>query len=139
MTQQKHLGVGKKFIGYTMYVFAFIMPLSNLPQIYQLFQTQVTTGLSLQTWVLYMVFGFIPLTYAITYKIKPLIITNILWTIVDLIMIIGIIRFGYVSNDNFEQLLMINNIGKTLAGLGFICLSSAAALFAHNIFKVSKK
>lgn len=127
-----------RLLGWAMYGFAFIMPLTNLPQIIQLFQTHVASGLSLQTWVLYLVFGLIPLFYGISNNIKPLIVTNILWTIIDLVMIVGILRFGTFGNSTYDQLLLINNIGKALAGIGFICLSSAAALFANDLLYIKR-
>lgn len=122
-----------------MYGFAFIMPLTNIPQIIQLFQTHVASGLSLQTWVLYLVFGLIPLFYGISNNIKPLILTNIIWTVIDLVMIVGILRFGTFGSSSYDQLLLINNIGKAMAGIGFIFLSSAAALFANDLLYVKKK
>lgn len=127
-----------RLLGWAMYGFAFIMPLTNLPQIIQLFQTHVASGLSLQTWVLYLVFGLIPLFYGISNNIKPLIVTNILWTIIDLVMIVGILRFGTFGNSTYDQILLINNIGKALAGIGFIMLSSAAALFANDLLYIKR-
>lgn len=117
-----------------MYAVAFITPFSTVPQIITLFQTKVATGLSLQTWIMYLLFGMVPLAYAIINKIKPLIISNVLWTIIDLIMIVGIIKFGSLAGpSSYEKLLFINNIGKTMAGLGLICLTSAAALFGYDL------
>lgn len=127
-----------KIIGWAMYTVAFVAPLTNLPQILLMFQTQVVSGLSLQSWILYAVFCIVPLAYGINNKITPLVITNALWILVDIIMIIGILRFGTFSNSSYEQMLLINNIGKTLAGLGFIMLSSAAALFANDLLYVKK-
>lgn len=135
---QKYFNNGQ-IIGWAMYVAAFIMPLTNLPQIIQLYQTQVATGLSLQTWVMYLVFGLIPLLYAINNNIKPLIITNVLWTLINIVMIVGILRFGTSLGSEYEQLLLINNVGKAIAGLGFISLSFAAALFANDLLYTRKK
>lgn len=123
-----------------MYVTSLVMPFSNYPQIHQLYATKVTSGLSLSTWVMYLIFGLIPLFYAIVNNLKPLIISNILWSIVNLIMIYGIIRFGVLQGSgSFEHLLLINNIGKALTGLGLLSVSMAFALFAHDILESERR
>lgn len=129
----------QKFVGWTMYVVSIVMPLSNYPQIHQLYSTHVTSGLSLATWVMYLFFGLIPLAYAIVNNLRPLIISNVLWTFVNLIMIFGIIKFGMLSGDgSYERLLLVNNIGKALSGIGLICISSALALYAYDIIERPK-
>lgn len=124
----------KRLVSYMMYGVAVVMPLSNYPQISKLYSTHVTSGLSIETWFMYLFFGFIPLAYAILNNIRPLVISNVLWTIVNLMMIYGIARFSILkAPPEFENLLLINNIGKTIGGIGLICFSSAAAIFAYDI------
>lgn len=124
----------KKLVGWTMYVTSVVMPLSAYPQINQLYSTHVTSGLSLATWIMYLFFGLIPLAYALVYNLRPLIISNILWTGVNLIMIFGIIKYGVlVGEGSFDRLLLINNVGKVLSGIGLICVSAAFALYAYDL------
>jgi uncharacterized protein with PQ loop repeat len=130
----------KRLVGYSMYAVAIIMPLSNLPQIIQLYSTQTAAGLSLQTWVIYMAFGFVPLAYGLVYKVRPMVISNILWTAVDVIMIYGIVRFGYLAGpQEYERLVFLNQLGKGLAGFAFLCASSALALFAYDLLEEVKR
>lgn len=131
------VSTSNKVIGYLMYAFAVLTPLSNLPQISQLFSTKVTAGLSISTWTLYLVLGLIPLTYAIVNNIRPLIVSNVLWIFVDAIMIYGIIVYtpGFLPKD-YQQLLLINNIGKAISGIGLLCLSSAFALYTFDLLKL---
>lgn len=137
MLKQEQL---KKLIGLAMYAVAFIMPATNIPQIAKLYSSQNATGLSIQTWIMYLLFGAIPLFYALVNNIKPLIISNVLWTLVELVMIYGIIRFGVLAGKNdLDFLITINTIGKTLAGFGLICLSSALALFGEDIIASTRR
>ncbi len=117
-----------------MYAVALVMPLSNVPQIRQVYSTKVVTGLSLFSWVTYLLFGLIPLSYAIVNRLKPLIISNVLWTLIDLAMIYGIIIYSphFIPRD-FDRLLLINNIGKTIGGVGLILIGSACALYAVDL------
>ena len=126
----------KRLIGRAMYVVAFAMPATNIPQIKQLYSTQQTAGLSLQTWIMFLLVGTIPLMYALTYKIKPLVISNALWTIVEVVMIYGILRFGMLSGpDNLARLTAINTIAKSMTVLGLLCISTALVLLSENILK----
>lgn len=124
----------QKIIGYVMYVFAVVYPFTNVPQIKQIYTTHVVTGLSLFSWVSYLLFGLIPLTYAFLNRLKPLMISNVLWIIVDLVMIYGIIIYSpNLIPKDFDRLLLINNIGKSIGVLGMILISSASALFAVDL------
>lgn len=126
----------QKLVGYMMYAVGVGMPLTNLPQIMQIFSTKVTTGLSVSTWIMYTVFGFIPLLYAISNKLKPLIISNILWMFIDALMIYGILRYSpnFIPTD-YDKLLHLNNIGKTVNQVGLFCLSIAFCLFAIDLLE----
>jgi uncharacterized protein with PQ loop repeat len=140
MAKKKHKHMSsRKLVGYIMLAVAFIAPLSNLPQIYKLFTLQVTEGLSVETWIMYLVLTVVQLAYAYVNNIRPLIISNILWIIVDLIMIYGIVAFGISSSPpEYEQLLLANNIGKAMGGLALLMISSAAALFAYDLMHVDQ-
>ena len=132
--EYKKQNTNKKLIASAMYIVAFAMPLSHIPGIISLYQTKVTTGQSVTTWVVYFVGGLVPFAYAISNRLKPLILSNVLWVSVDLLMLYGIVRFGTLAGSgSYEKLLLINNVGKTLAGVGLICLSTAAILFAYDL------
>ncbi len=129
----------KRLVSYAMFAVAIIAPLANSPQIYKLFSLKVTEGLSVETWIMYIMFGVIQFVYAITNKIKPLIVSNILWFAVDFIMVYGIISLSIAKTPpEYSNLLMINNIGKAIMGLGLICLSSAAAIFSWDLYNNEK-
>lgn len=120
-----------------MYCVAVTMPLTTAPQIVQLYTTRTSIGLSLAMWVLYLLFGFVPLAYGVVYQLRPIIIANLLWILVDLIMIAGIIKYApHAVQADFDRLLMLNTAGKTLSGLGLICISSALALYAYDIMGI---
>ena len=126
-------------IGYMMYVVAVGMPLTNIPQLEQIYTTKVTTGLSVSAWIMYAMFGVIPLLYAIVNKLKPLIISNLLWMVIDALMIYGIFRYSpQLIPHSYDKLLLINNIGKGISQLGLFCLSLALALFAVDLIQITK-
>ncbi|PLS80575.1 hypothetical protein CYG49_04885 [Candidatus Saccharibacteria bacterium] len=77
----------------SMAVAAVVQPLMTLPQVIQIFTTQNVTGISLLTWVAYLVLGLVFLAYGIAHSIKPLIVTQILWFTVDLLVVVGIIIY----------------------------------------------
>jgi uncharacterized protein with PQ loop repeat len=129
-----------KMIGYMMYAVAVGMPLTDIPQLIQIFSTKVATGLSLSAWVMYAAFGVVPLMYAVSNKLKPLIISNILWMFVDAAMIYGIVRYSpNLIPHSYDKLLLINNIGKAINQIGLVLLSGAFALFAYDLIEAEKK
>lgn len=84
----------KKLINRVCAVFAVLMPLTAVPQIVLLYSTQDAGSLSLAMWVLYCI-GCIPfLLFGIIYKHWQLILLNVLWLVVQAIMIVGILLYS---------------------------------------------
>ncbi len=77
-----------------MAVAAIIHPLTALPQVYKIYSTHNVTGISLWTWLGFMVLGTIFLLYGIVHKIKPFIMTQLLWFVIDFMIVIGVIIYN---------------------------------------------
>lgn len=73
---------------------AVVHPLTALPQVYMIYTTHDVGGISLWTWFGFMVLGLIFLAYGILHKIKPFIITQLLWFIIDFMVVIGTLLYG---------------------------------------------
>jgi uncharacterized protein with PQ loop repeat len=72
---------------------AVVHPLTALPQLMTIYSSHVVTGISLWTWVGFLLIGLVFLAYGIVHRIKPIIVTQVLWFIVDLLVIVGIILY----------------------------------------------
>lgn len=82
------------FIDKAMLVVAIVHPLSALPQVFDIYSNQSAENVSLVTWVSFMLIGIIYTIYAVIHRLKPMIISQILWYAVDLSIIIGILMYG---------------------------------------------
>lgn len=91
----KHLTKKQKktVVDRAMFVAALAFPMTALPQIYQLYHTHNATGISLSSWVGFICFGFVFLAYGIVHKLKPYIMTQILWLAMDTLMVAGILLY----------------------------------------------
>lgn len=69
---------------------SFAYPLSGIPQVITVFNGDID-GVSLASWVLFAVFGSLFLCYGIVHNIKPMIINNSLWLVIDGLVIIGLL------------------------------------------------
>lgn len=76
-----------------MYFASFAYPFTALPQIVQVYTSQNVTSLSLISFALYVLFGSIFEAYAISKKLKPLIIEGGLWLVIYVAMLLGIVLF----------------------------------------------
>ena len=84
----------KRLIDRVMLVTSVIYPLTVVPQVVRLYSTHDASGLSVSMWIGFLLFGIIFLLYAIVHRLKPNIISQILWAIADLIMIVGIVMYS---------------------------------------------
>ncbi|HEY5695301.1 MAG TPA: PQ-loop domain-containing transporter [Candidatus Saccharimonadales bacterium] len=67
--------------------------MTTLPQVYMLYTSHNASGLSLAMWVLYAI-GCVPfLLFGIIYKHAQLILLNVLWLIMQAVMIVGILLY----------------------------------------------
>ncbi len=73
---------------------AIVHPLTALPQVYKIYSTQNVDGVSVLTWLGFMVLGGVFLAYGLVHKIKPFIVTQILWFIIDALIVIGIFMYS---------------------------------------------
>jgi uncharacterized protein with PQ loop repeat len=118
----------KKTVDSMMGSIAFISPLSATPQIFAIFGKQEAGGVSLASWILYLVIGLVTLAYGYFHKLRPIMISQALWTIIDLIIITGIIMYGSGKSfhASYETLSALNMFGKSLiicsAGFGVVSL-----------------
>ena len=122
----------KKAVDQMMSAFAFISPLSATPQIVTIFGKQEASGVSIVSWSLYLLIGLITLAYGYFHKLRPIIISQLLWTIVDVLIIVGILMYGSgkTFRANYDTLLVFNGFGKALVILSF-CFGTACLYFSY--------
>lgn len=76
-----------------MYGVGVAAPLALLPQSIQIYTTKSAAGLSLVTWILLVFFNILWTLYGIVHNDKPIIITNILFSILHISIIIGVLLY----------------------------------------------
>ena len=72
---------------------AVIHPLTATPQVYAIYATQDVSGVSLWTWLGFMLLGLVFLAYGIAHRLAPFILTQILWFIIDFLIVAGILLY----------------------------------------------
>jgi uncharacterized protein with PQ loop repeat len=83
----------RTMVDHLMSVAAIAHPLTALPQVYSIYTTRNVSGISLVTWLGFMLLGLVFWAYSIIHRIKPFIVTQTLWFIVDLLVVIGILLY----------------------------------------------
>ncbi|MGM5482712.1 MAG: hypothetical protein ACQESF_04585 [Nanobdellota archaeon] len=83
-----------RFIDTLAMINSIAMPLTTLPQIFKIYFFKMATGVSLSMWVLYNISCVVMLIYGIVHKAKAIIVLNIMWLLVNFIIIIGVIIYG---------------------------------------------
>ena len=100
---------------------AFIAPLSSAPQLVTIFGKQEASGISAASWAMYLLVALITLAYGAFHKLRPIIISQSLWIVIDVLIIIGVLMYGGSKSIavNYDTLLLLNNIGKALIIISF--------------------
>jgi uncharacterized protein with PQ loop repeat len=77
-----------------MYIVSLAYPLTAVPQIIKVYSTHDVESLALLSWILYIIFGTIFVIYAISEKLKPLIIEGSLWVGIYILMAGAIVIYA---------------------------------------------
>ncbi len=76
---------------YIVGIFGLVM---TIPQILRIYLEQNVSGISILTWVAYLIMSMTWVAYGIVHKEKPLVITYSLWVIMKSIIIFGVILYN---------------------------------------------
>ncbi len=84
----------RHFIDKLIYVIAIFGPFLTLPQIIKIWYFKETIGVSFLTWMAFTVMGFVWLLYGLAHKEKPIIVNNIIWIIMEILVLVGLVVYG---------------------------------------------
>lgn len=76
-----------------MYFIAIVIPLMTLPQIYTIWSSQNATNVSLSTWLAYFFSALCWLSYSVMTKNRTMLVNQVLWVVLEIILIIGIVLY----------------------------------------------
>jgi uncharacterized protein with PQ loop repeat len=75
------------------YFVAVVQPIMVLPQVIQIFSHHSARDVSLLTWAMLLIFNTSNFIYGLVFNIKPLIINNAIWMIVDALIVVGVLVY----------------------------------------------
>lgn len=84
----------KRFLDKIMMGVALIGPLATLPQVYQVFMTQDTKGLSLVTWTVWVLLSCVWLVYGLLHKEMPIVLSNLIYIILQGAVVVAILMYN---------------------------------------------
>jgi len=82
------------FLDKLTFIVGVIGPFTVLPQTYSIFSSKSAAGVSLITWVLIFIVTFPWILYGLAHKDKSIIVSFILWEIVNFSVILGVLIYG---------------------------------------------
>lgn len=71
-----------------------IGPIASVPQAIEIFSLQDAQGVSLVTWAFFILTNASLLVYSFVHRLPSLIISNILWVIIEVVVVVGILMYA---------------------------------------------
>ncbi|HET9850527.1 MAG TPA: hypothetical protein VFP35_02810 [Candidatus Saccharimonadales bacterium] len=87
---KKHTTAPNKQLERLILIVAIVEPLTTIPQILQIYVSR-STGSSIVTWALYLAASVVWLVYGIKTRNLPIIVTDILWVLVEAMVVVGLL------------------------------------------------
>lgn len=82
------------FLDKLTFIVGVVGPFTVLPQIYSIFSTKSADGVSLITWALIFIVTFPWILYGMAHKERNIIVSFILWEVVNLTVVVGVLLYG---------------------------------------------
>jgi len=76
------------------FIAAIVEPVMTIPQAWTIFHTKSAAGISLSTWICYLVFGFVWVWYGFVHKQRLIIFYELLYVVVEILIITGGLLYG---------------------------------------------
>lgn len=76
------------------YFFMVATPLFEIPQAYTIYTSKSAASVSLLTWGFFFAASFVWATYAIREKLVPILITSVLYLIIEAAVVVGILLYN---------------------------------------------
>lgn len=89
-----HTSKFKRGVDKVAYLFGIVLPLFTIPQLYKIWVLKNAAGVSLTSWAVFSVGAIFWIFYGIVHKEMPIIISQILWFVLQLAIVIGILMYG---------------------------------------------
>jgi len=84
----------KSFLDRIIIVVGILGPTMTLPQVFKIWMTRNAAGVSLISWMSYMVFDSVWLAYGIVHKEKPIMVAYTIWLILGFFIVAGTFLYG---------------------------------------------
>jgi len=88
-----HKNQPKDFLDYLVYFFTFATPLLEIPQALEIYFSRSAENVSLWTWGFFCLDNFVWIIYAWRRRLWPVLITSLLFEIIEFAVFIGIILY----------------------------------------------
>jgi len=82
------------FIDRLIYFVAIATPLMTIPQVWEIWVEKRLTGVSLATWIAYLLASICWLLYGTIHKDRPIIYTQTLWIIFSAMVVVGLVMYA---------------------------------------------
>jgi len=79
---------------YVIYFFGVVTPLFELPQLWDIYSSHSAQHVSLTTWAFFCIDNLAWIFYALRKKEWPLLLTTVLYEIIEIAIVVGIIRYS---------------------------------------------
>lgn len=83
-----------RIVDRVVFLVGVVGPFFSLPQVFKIWESGETMGLSIETWVAYFVFSIVWFIYGIAHREAPIIISNGIYAVINFLIVLGIILFS---------------------------------------------
>lgn len=87
---KKRAPLGDKILSRLVFVVSVVYPMSAIPQLIKIIQGDAR-GVSVVSWVSFFVCAGLFLIYGLRHRVMPMIVSNILWVLIDGMVVVSLL------------------------------------------------
>ena len=81
------------FLDALFYVVAILAPFMTLPQLYVIWVKRTVEGVSVASFMGYIIFNFFWVIYGLIHKDKPILLCNTIWIVLEGLVVLGVLLY----------------------------------------------
>ncbi len=89
-----HPNKWKRLMDKLIYIVIFVGPIMTIPQVITIWFERNASGVSVLSWMSYLFVSICWLIYSLLHREKPIIISAVIWIILEIMIVLGIVIYG---------------------------------------------
>lgn len=84
----------KRILDRIIFAISIVGPVAAIPQVAQIWVEKTAAGVSITSWMFFVLFSILWLLYGLAHKVTPIIINSAIYIVLNMLVVMGVLIYG---------------------------------------------